>query len=68
MGVETFGTVLDARGGKAVIAPALISEAVQRTVTEQAVEIGGILGLVAGEVLALTVLEKGIVSLRMLFH
>ena len=62
------GAVLDAAFGVAEIAAAVLSERVERTVAEQAVEPFGVLRFVAREIFALGVLKKGIVFILPMFH
>ena len=50
------------------VSPALGSERVKRAVAEQAVELVGVDALVAGEVLALPVREKGVLVCVARFH
>ena len=50
------------------VSPALGSERVERAVAEQAVELVGVDALVAGEVLALPVREKGVLVCVARFH
>jgi len=62
---KTIGAILIPVFGIAEIAAALLAQRKQRAIAEQAVEILGMVRLVAGKVFALGVLEKGIM---LFFH
>ena len=62
------GAVLDAAFGVAEIAAAVLSERVERTVAEQAVEPFGKFRLMAGEILTGCILEKRIVLVVPVVH
>ena len=62
------GAVLDAAFGVAEIAAAVLSERVERTVAEQAVEPFGKFRLMAGKILAGCILEKRIVLVVPVVH
>ena len=58
MGFETVGAVLDTRIGVAEAAAALIAQAVQRAIAEQAVKAFLLHALMAGKILTFPILKK----------
>lgn len=60
MGQSTVGAVFDSLVRICAVAAALITQCIQRAVAEQAIELTFVFYLVAGKILAITILKKAV--------